>query len=635
MRDWDPFFGGLEPLAANKRPSKKKEKKKEKPAAGKGSAAKKSVRAAAAAEPDAVSKAEPPAAKPTAAAPRSKSAAEKSGPAHAKAAAKPPAPVETPVAEIAPEPVAPVVVEPAPVVEPPPQPVAEPAPVARPAMPDVMGELARLRAELQEQRNARTTLEQRLREAETRLREAEASVAPPAPPRPPVAEVVPIAPAATAELDVLALQVASRAGDGKKIALQEFETWFMEAELRLPAEAQETPKRIEVPAALFMDGGAEGQATAKLASMRLSMEAAEARAAHNARQVKRLTEELAEARSAQIRAEARIRVLEEKVRHAQARTELLSSLVEQAEEAEAEPAPLPWPVDMPSETPVAEAAPEPVWTPPAAEPAPVQESWTLEELSAAPELEEIEPAAEAPEEIDGIELGASLDEEPIASLRDSAVETLGELASALELWGAEPVSAEAAPQPAVEAPAAAVSEPAASEDLSGMASLEDALSAWGGGVIEAPAPAQTAAPEPPPAQVEPEIAPTSSRELETAPPAPAPDLVSAPEMPEETVTPVAADVAADVEPIEAVSAPVEAPAAKPEPAKPRSMAEALGLWGGLETPESASQPAAKRETVKQPEPPAQPEPAAADKSGRKTGKEAMVEALLRFMGPNS
>jgi uncharacterized coiled-coil protein SlyX len=90
-----------------------------------------------------------------------------------------------------------------------------------------------------------------------------------------------------------------------------------------------------MPAAAVEEGGVEDLAFAakpgepvavsEKAVMRMAVEAAEARASHNARQVTKLTEELAETRVAYMRAEARIRALEEKVRHAQARAELLDS----------------------------------------------------------------------------------------------------------------------------------------------------------------------------------------------------------------------------------------------------------------------------------------------------------------------
>ncbi|HNR29808.1 MAG TPA: hypothetical protein PKI11_02865 [Candidatus Hydrogenedentes bacterium] len=512
MREFDELLGGLHPVAANKRPGKKKEKKKVKRAAS-GKAAAETATA--------------------------KGAAAKKADRRPKSVKKPPEPAP-PVATRATS---------APVAKTPPAPPAKPA---RPAVTNVIGELDRLRAELLEQREVRAALETRLREAESRLRQAEAYQAAPA-----------SAPAPEAGLHDLGIFAPPAAAAKKPTAeFAAFETWLMEAELRTSDAEGEFKQSPGVSrAALMPEDLADSQMAAQLSSTRLAIEAAEARAAYNARQVKKLTEELAEARAAQIRAEARIRALEGRVQQAQTQAGLLDKFVEPEALAHEPP---PWALDR-LEQPIA------------VEEEAVEEAAVVEE-------EAVEAEAEH-----GLEIGPRLDESPIAPLESAPVveeaEVADELAAALEEWGMQESEAiavaeteEAAPSPTAEADvgarlpgeeegeAEAETPSAPSLEIErDEASLAEALEDWGKEVAEE---------EPPPS----------------------------------------------------------APSVEPPPeAKPRrhtgreSMAEALGLWGGRAPSHDDA------EASEQPREEGQP-PSDAEK---KSGKDAMVDALLRFMGPGS
>ncbi|MBP8129659.1 MAG: hypothetical protein KA184_08750 [Candidatus Hydrogenedentes bacterium] len=569
MREFDDVLGGMHPVAANKRPGKKKkEKKKDKGASGgkgtpKTAAGRKAGSKALAAQPgaDLFAAEAAPAAVPAEAAPAPDAAPE------AVAHEDKPKAVRS----------------------------------ARPAMTDVQGEIQRLRAELQEQREARAALETRLRDAETRLRQAESHRVSASAPAPPATAPKP----GLQDLGIFAPPAPP--GKSSPAEFTALETWFMEAELRTSAAAGALakPAGAQVSPALLQDLS-DSELAARLASTRLAVEAAEARAAYNARQVKKLTEELAEARAAQIRSEARIRALEGRVQQTQARAGLLGKYVE---ERISEPAqePLPWELD--SLKPFAAPEPEP----------------QAADATQEPEIQEgpaVEAAAARAENL-GLELGPPLEQEPIKEPETPAAVadvTPDDLAAVLESWGREgpepaPVpggeppapsldaatESEAEPQPDVmrEEPSgpapdlktAAEAEPAASEPL-----LADVLAGWGQDVSEAELsvmePERETAPE---SGLEPEF--TRARAPEPSPEAEPVSGGEAAPAPEQVAEPQRKDGSG-------------------------SMAEALGIWGGMQAEPAREEPPG-RETP----PPRE--------VGKKSGKDAMVDALLRFMGPGS
>lgn len=579
MREFDDVLGGMHPVAANKRPGRKKKDKKKKDKSATGG---KATREATTERQSAV-----------------KTATEqvKTG------KTVPDAVLAATPAEAAPSPVA----GRAPVAREEPRKASK---STRPAMSDVLGELERLRTELREQREARAALETRLRDAEARLRQAETHRA-----------VPPAVAAPKPALDDLGI-FAPPAPPSAKPAPEEFaalETWLMEAELRSSdaAGAFAKPGGVSVPRVLLEDLS-EGELAAKLASTKLAVEAAEARASYNARQVKKLTEELAEARAAQIRSEARIRVLESRIQQAQARTELFGKYVE---ESPAEPAQesLPWVFEGLEASPALEeeeaAGPDAVSA--TAAPAGDLATEAIAPSAAETGVQGAEPAYQAPLEESaavaaeaeglGLELGPPLEEAPIEEkeLLTTAAETEAsdELAAALEAWGAE--------EPKMTPAASGItteSEPSLeSRAVSPIAAQVES---------EADLRAETAREE----TKAPGLEPVAGLDLEVSPPGkPAeqgPSLADALEGWGQDIE------EAELTLTKAESEPAVSVESSSRKAGPGSMAEALGVWGGM-------QPEAPRE-----EAPEQ-EAAPPQEKGKKTGKEAMVDALLRFMGPGS
>lgn len=594
MRERDNFFGGVHPVLASKRPSKKKkEKKHERPAADSGA---KAVR----------SHARKPAVKAAGAVSAQAAAAEQ---------------------ELLPETAA---AEPVHTEAKPAKTLAAAAPSAGApqhavkAQPKVSDDLARLRAELQEQREARAALEVRLREAEARLKDAERLAESAPKPKPP-AEMAPAAVSAPPTLDDFGLFTppAASAQKGAPVVIEALETWLLEAELRANDASGALDHATAPATALLIDALPESELAGKMASTWLALEAAEARATHNARQVKKLTEELAEARAAQIRAEARIRAVETRLRQAEARAGLLDKYVE---EPEPEPVTFAWPMDA-LETKERTLEPEKPAAAVSSDNAPdlLQEKEPPEEDF---DLFYPEPSDSIPADITTAEsslaLGPPLDEAPIELETRPADEAAAEddLAAALEAWGADgdsgsvsvtPLTLNETDRMAAPPPAAETHEDAAAGDL------EAALSGWG-----AVGEDEMAITEPASPISAPEAQPASA--IETVP-----DTESL----DDALSPRGTPEAPELEPLSAEAAP-EAEAQPPEmperasTASRESLLEALQMWTGNQAP--ASTPAAAQATSSTPA--AEPEPEVADIT-KKSGKEAMVEALLRFMRPGS
>jgi hypothetical protein len=301
-------------------------------------------------------------------------------------------------------------------------------------------EFERLQAELEAERAARVTAEERVRRLEARLDEltGDVSVAAPA-------------------LDMLHLAAEAPPPTQPEVPA-ELELWLVQAQL--VAEAMETTPVLIPGAALHMPlmmpaTTPEAEVPEALKSAKLAVEAAEARAAHNAQQVKKLTEELAEARAEQMRTASRLRQLTDRL-----------DRVEQApsDERGATSAELPAQQDLRFDLPA------PPWAPELLEDHPVDATaddptfaTDFEPIPALEEADLVQPEATTAEDEDPIaaaleEWQAEVDQEPAAPHHDTewamdapesieqesqspaepAVDSDFDLAGALQDWGAEP-----------------------------------------------------------------------------------------------------------------------------------------------------------------------------------------------------
>ncbi|MBI2434909.1 MAG: hypothetical protein HYV26_18805, partial [Candidatus Hydrogenedentes bacterium] len=154
--------------------------------------------------------------------------------------------------------------------------------------------------ELSEERKARARLESRLQQVERELRQAQTAADDSA------------RTAAQGRLELASLAVRDEKLMVRKPDYSGLEVWLAEARLRaddaagLLAPASSPLETLTVMARLTGVGKDD-----TLASARTAIDAAEARAAYNASQVKRLTEELAAARAEQMRTAARLREIED------------------------------------------------------------------------------------------------------------------------------------------------------------------------------------------------------------------------------------------------------------------------------------------------------------------------------------
>lgn len=168
-------------------------------------------------------------------------------------------------------------------------------------------ELTRLHAALESEQRNRTRLENRLEDLEARLQQVLATTD---------------GAAAEAAREELALHDL-RAQLQFELEIQEqqevLETWMLEATLRADDKARAIqrparPVQQPIPQPLYHEPPVSVAPAAlppddRLREANLAMEAAEARAAHNASQVRKLTEELAAARADQMRTSARLKEL--------------------------------------------------------------------------------------------------------------------------------------------------------------------------------------------------------------------------------------------------------------------------------------------------------------------------------------
>lgn len=308
-----------------------------------------------------------------------------------------------------------------------------------------------LRAELAAERRSRAWLEARLEELDQRLRRAQAS------------ERALQNAAAQEQVAFLGLHAAQAAeveaaDDRESLAL-----WLEQA--MIVAEAEAAPVTAPavgaepIPAFGIAAAPADDRYAEKLAAARRSIEAAEARAEHNAAQVRRLSEELAAARAEQVRTAARLHEIEKKFLAMEARAELLDSAL--TERAVPQGAPE---FELPPDT-LAPLAPE--------KPGLVYTETELGEQLMPAEAPMDGPAAQ--------ELAAALEDfEPRLAQAEPAVAPRDEVADALaDLFGA-PDDDAPVPAPAQSDAPTALERPAAATEVA-MDSLAEALEMWGSG----------------------------------------------------------------------------------------------------------------------------------------------------------
>lgn len=171
--------------------------------------------------------------------------------------------------------------------------------------------MSRLEAALDSERRQREHLERRLRDAERRLESALSTVEHPQ----------------NGDADLLELKSLLAAEVAAEILRSELEGKLLELEFlaNADAEAQTLPSTQQVQRVIqYVNVPEPARATApesmpgkdwddKLAAAQMAIEAAEARASHNALQVRKLTEELAAARSEQIRLATEMRSVQDRI----------------------------------------------------------------------------------------------------------------------------------------------------------------------------------------------------------------------------------------------------------------------------------------------------------------------------------
>lgn len=171
--------------------------------------------------------------------------------------------------------------------------------------------MSRLEAALDSERRQREHLERRLRDAERRLESALSTVEHPQ----------------NGDADLLELKSLLAAEVAAEILRSELEGKLLELEFlaNADAEAQTLPSTHQVQRVIqYINVPEPARATApesmpgkdwddKLAAAQMAIEAAEARASHNALQVRKLTEELAAARSEQIRLATEMRSVQDRI----------------------------------------------------------------------------------------------------------------------------------------------------------------------------------------------------------------------------------------------------------------------------------------------------------------------------------
>lgn len=305
--------------------------------------------------------------------------------------------------------------------------------------------LSRLESALDSERRQREQLERRLRDAERRLEKALATAD------------------SHNDAELLALKSQLALEMSAEAARAELEHSLLELEFLAQAalEAQSSPAAppaqkvihyVQVPA-----GNAPAAATpapppdwdAKLAAAQMAIEAAEARASHNALQVRKLTEELAAARAEQIRLASDMRNLRERI---QASPSLSTALASSAaaglsiDEAIQEGLDAPVAIEEPSQPEMDQIV--------------ARDSGRagdlLEKLASSLSEPVVEPAVPGLEEALEAWGEPEIDEHAAAKVTQAEMHAAAEedLESALAAFGADIGEFEPSPQPAVEQRAA-------------------------------------------------------------------------------------------------------------------------------------------------------------------------------------
>lgn len=549
-----------------------------------------------------------------------------------------------------------------------------------------------LLAALEAERKNRAWLESRLEELDKRLVQALA-----------VEKALETA-GAQEQLGALAFAAEHAPARAKEADREAMAMWILEAQIRADAAEpqpllpvrQEPIQVIRDPVIIretvtVREAVVDARIEEKIASARLAVEAAEARAAHNAAQVRRLTEELAGARSEQMRTLNRLKDMEKRLLGLESRAELLDAVVAPKVTPQGAPqlelpadqmAPL-HPVtpelvftETDAGTQLAPAEPEVLDEAPALsledfEPkprvlAPLEEETTADGALALEELEPVaipqqleapaaqepvvsEPAVSEPETIEalaepeghslvdaftelfGEEEPAKPKATPAATAKDAG--ELNDLAEAFEMWGSGPEAAptakvaepDHAPAPAEEPKPAAASNAAVSNYDDPFGDLASALESLSDAPLEPPAD------EAPKQAVEEEDAfgalAAAVEQLESAPievAAREADAVLVEERVEEMAAPVEH---APVEAVEEELHETPAPEADEAPDDDGPAEEALptrssGLRQAARGRIAAQAPARARQD--------DGEEAGATPA---KGRAAMVDALLKFMGP--
>ncbi|MBI3118768.1 MAG: hypothetical protein HYZ00_08790, partial [Candidatus Hydrogenedentes bacterium] len=424
--------------------------------------------------------------------------------------------------------------------------------------------------ELSEERKARARLESRLQQVERELRQAQTAADDSA------------RSAAQGRLELASLAVRGEEVAVRKPDYSGLEVWLAEARLRaddaagLLAPASSPLETLTVMARLSGVGKDD-----TLASARTAIDAAEARAAYNASQVKRLTEELAAARAEQMRTAARLREIEDRLERTEARATDAYPFETESQATYLDPSLSVASFETPSalfdwERPAAPATPE-LWAPlppaespairPAAAPEVVAE---VAETAPPSELEEVlaetppvlSAETTAPEAAPATYPTFNEAEFEAAFRREaqSALEAATSLESALEAWGtdelAPPVVAKPL-APAEAAPSVPVPPVSTEQAPAEMSELEHALSAWWAEEEAGTPGGATAVPRPP--------SPAASTIADVAPVLPA-VAEAAPRSMEIEAAPPALEVAAVL------------PSGPPAPARPQDLAAEEEEW---------------------------------------------------------
>lgn len=508
-------------------------------------------------------------------------------------------------------------------------------------------DVEKLREALATERRSRAWLESRLEELDQRLRRSQA------------AERALQNAGAQDQIAVLGLHASLTAEAAKESIREELDLWLQVAALHaeaLPEPLTSAPVSRAEPLQIVREPAADPRYEEKLAAARAAMETAEARAAHQATQMRRLSEELAASRAEQMRALNRIQELEKKLLRIEAQADLLDSAVSVRVVDKGAPE-----FELPAETmaPLTPAKPGLVYTETAegtllapAEPGEDTPGLSLDEFEPKPYGQAAKPVESDQEDI-GLEDALtelfgdqSAEMEPHAPAPEpepAAAASVDALADALEIWGGGPevsIDPPSAPEPASET---SVAEESTAADADPFSELASALESLSSAPIEPEhaeeAPAPSAVDEDPfgglmeamaefgdvddaAATNEPEDA-EGAEALEDVATADVETLVAdatvvepRPDAPEaedgghsgETLFD-ALEQAADERKSNRRGRPAPAPAPSEAPERMAAMAESLSAWSG------------------------EPADNGGEKNAPPKGRAAMVDALIRFMGP--